>query len=58
MVCASRRLTAPGAVGRTTVGFNRTLLPPCVFAGHFVCPSPPSGNTLDVGVAAGERTLV
>jgi uncharacterized protein (DUF1684 family) len=49
---------APDAEGRTTVDFNRALLPPCAFADHFVCPFPPPGNTLDVGVAAGERTLV
>lgn len=48
---------APDAEGRTTVDFNRALLPPCAFADHFVCPFPPPGNTLDVEVAAGERTL-
>ena len=49
---------APDAEGRTTVDFNRALLPPCAFADHFVCPFPPPGNTLDVAVAAGERNLV
>jgi uncharacterized protein (DUF1684 family) len=48
---------APDAEGRTTVDFNRALLPPCAFADHFVCPFPPPGNTLDVAIAAGERTL-
>jgi uncharacterized protein (DUF1684 family) len=52
------RPAAPDAEGRTTVDFNRALLPPCAFADHFVCPFPPPGNTLDVEVAAGERTLV
>lgn len=47
---------APDAEGRTTVDFNRALLP-CAFADHFVCPFPPPGNTLDVEVAAGERAL-
>jgi uncharacterized protein (DUF1684 family) len=51
------RPAAPDADGRTTVDFNRALLPPCAFADHFVCPFPPPGNTLDVAVAAGERTL-
>ncbi|MFD8154607.1 DUF1684 domain-containing protein [Streptomyces sp. NPDC059720] len=48
---------APDAEGRTTVDFNRALLPPCAFADHFVCPFPPPGNTLDVAIAAGERML-
>lgn len=52
------RPAAPDAEGRTTVDFNRALLPPCAFANHFVCPFRPPGNTLDVEVAAGERTLV
>ncbi|MFB6847781.1 DUF1684 domain-containing protein [Streptomyces sp. NPDC056373] len=49
---------APDAEGLTTVDFNRALLPPCAFADHFVCPFPPPGNTLDTGIAAGERALV
>ncbi|HLL37688.1 MAG TPA: DUF1684 domain-containing protein [Streptomyces sp.] len=52
------RPAAPDADGRTTVDFNRALLPPCAFADHFVCPFPPPGNTLDVPVAAGERNLL
>jgi len=48
---------APDAEGRTTVDFNRALLPPCAFADHFICPFPPPGNTLGVAVEAGERTL-
>ncbi|WP_256984329.1 DUF1684 domain-containing protein [Streptomyces sp. XY006] len=48
---------APDAEGRTTVDFNRALLPPCAFADHFFCPFPPPGNALDVAIAAGERTL-
>ncbi|MFE0105403.1 DUF1684 domain-containing protein [Streptomyces sp. NPDC059009] len=51
------RPAAPDADGRTTVDFNRSLLPPCAFADHFLCPFPPPGNTLDVDIAAGERTL-
>lgn len=51
------RPAAPDAEGRTTVDFNRALLPPCAFADHFICPFPPSGNTLGVAVAAGERDL-
>ncbi|MEU6094561.1 DUF1684 domain-containing protein [Streptomyces sp. NPDC047079] len=52
------RPPAPDAEGRTTVDFNRSLLPPCAFAGHFLCPFPPPGNTLGVAIEAGERTLV
>lgn len=52
------RPSAPDAAGRTTVDFNRALLPPCAFADHFVCPFPPPGNTLDVAVEAGERNLL
>lgn len=51
------RPAAPDAEGRTTVDFNRSLLPPCAFADHFVCPFPPPGNTLGVAIAAGERDL-
>ncbi|MET8408788.1 DUF1684 domain-containing protein [Streptomyces sp. NPDC005195] len=51
------RPAAPDAEGRTTVDFNRAVLPPCAFADHFVCPFPPPGNTLGAAVAAGERTL-
>ncbi len=52
------RPVAPDAEGRTTVDFNRSLLPPCAFADHFVCPFPPPGNTLGVPIAAGERNLL
>jgi uncharacterized protein (DUF1684 family) len=51
------RPAAPDAEGRTTVDFNRSLLPPCAVADHFVCPFPPPGNTLGVAIAAGERDL-
>ncbi|WP_328376183.1 DUF1684 domain-containing protein [Streptomyces sp. NBC_01020] len=50
------RPSAPAADGRVSVDFNRTLLPPCAFAEHFICPFPPPGNTLPVAVTAGERT--
>ncbi|MGV9880396.1 DUF1684 domain-containing protein [Streptomyces sp. NPDC003006] len=52
------RPAAPDAEGRTTVDFNRALLPPCAFADHFICPFPPPGNTLVTGIAAGERNLI
>ncbi|MGR8011407.1 DUF1684 domain-containing protein [Streptomyces hypolithicus] len=48
----------PAADGTVTVDFNRVLLPPCAFADHFICPLPPPGNTLTVGVPAGERRLL
>lgn len=49
---------APDAEGNVTVDFNRTLLPPCAFADHFICPFPPPGNTLPFALRAGERNLV
>ncbi|MET7921111.1 DUF1684 domain-containing protein [Streptomyces avermitilis] len=52
------RPAAPDAQGRTTVDFNRALLPPCAFADHFLCPFPPPGNTLVTAIEAGERTLL
>ncbi|WP_328497288.1 DUF1684 domain-containing protein [Streptomyces sp. NBC_00414] len=52
------RPAAPDAQGRTTVDFNRALLPPCAFADHFICPFPPPGNTLGAEIAAGERDLL
>ncbi len=52
------RPAAPDAEGRTTVDFNRALLPPCAFADHFICPFPPPGNTLATEIAAGERNLL
>jgi uncharacterized protein (DUF1684 family) len=52
------RPAAPDAEGRTTVDFNRALLPPCAFAHHFICPFPPPGNTLDIAVGAGELNVI
>ncbi|MEU9060728.1 DUF1684 domain-containing protein [Streptomyces sp. NPDC048430] len=52
------RPPAPDAEGRVHVDFNRTLLPPCAFADHFICPFPPPGNTLTVAVPAGERNRI
>ncbi|MFI6336396.1 DUF1684 domain-containing protein [Streptomyces sp. NPDC050535] len=52
------RPAAPDAEGRTTVDFNRAVLPPCAFADHFICPFPPPGNTLGTAIAAGERNLL
>ncbi|WP_019885132.1 DUF1684 domain-containing protein [Streptomyces purpureus] len=51
------RPAPPAADGAVTVDFNRALLPPCAFADHFICPFPPPGNTLPVGVPAGERDV-
>lgn len=51
------RPPAPAADNTVTVDFNRALLPPCAFADHFICPLPPPGNTLPIGVPAGERAL-
>ncbi|MFJ6087255.1 DUF1684 domain-containing protein [Streptomyces sp. NPDC092369] len=52
------RPAAPDTEGRTTVDFNRALLPPCAFADAFICPFPPPGNTLDLAIEAGERNLL
>ncbi|WP_345749221.1 DUF1684 domain-containing protein [Streptomyces sp. ODS28] len=46
-----------GSEGEVSVDFNRTVLPPCAFSDHFLCPFPPPGNTLAVDVAAGEREV-
>ncbi|MEU3188465.1 DUF1684 domain-containing protein [Streptomyces sp. NPDC006923] len=51
------RPAAPAEDGTVTVDFNRSLLPPCAFADHFICPFPPPGNTLPIAVPAGERDL-
>ncbi|MCX5202174.1 DUF1684 domain-containing protein [Streptomyces sp. NBC_00237] len=48
------RPAAPDADGVVSVDFNRTLLPPCAFADHFICPFPPPGNTLPFAVPVGE----
>ncbi len=51
------RPSPPAPDGTVTVDLHRSLLPPCAFADHFICPFPPPGNTLDVEIAAGERNL-
>ncbi|POX37362.1 hypothetical protein C3486_28795 [Streptomyces sp. Ru73] len=51
------RPPAPAADGTVIVDLNRTLLPPCAFADHFICPFPPPGNTLPFALRAGERQL-
>ncbi|MEV0093111.1 DUF1684 domain-containing protein [Streptomyces sp. NPDC050738] len=51
------RPSAPAPDGRVQVDFNRSLLPPCAFAAHFICPFPPPGNTLPFDIAAGERAV-
>jgi uncharacterized protein (DUF1684 family) len=43
--------------GLLTLDFNRAYLPPCAFTDHFVCPVPPSGNTLDTPVRVGELAV-
>ncbi|MBC9730788.1 DUF1684 domain-containing protein [Streptomyces sp. TRM68367] len=53
------RFLQPAALdadGRTTVDFNRALLPPCAFADHYVCPFPPPGNALGRGRCGGSGT--
>ncbi|MYT29738.1 MULTISPECIES: DUF1684 domain-containing protein [unclassified Streptomyces] len=50
------RPPAPAADGTVPVDLNRTQLPPCAFADHFLCPFPPPGNTLPFALRAGERS--
>jgi uncharacterized protein (DUF1684 family) len=50
--------TAPAADGAVSVDLNGARLPPCAFAGPFLCPFPPPGNTLPFPVPAGERNLL
>jgi uncharacterized protein (DUF1684 family) len=45
----------PGADQRTTVDFNKSYNPPCVFTDFATCPLPPSQNKLAVAVTAGEK---
>ncbi|MFE6688152.1 DUF1684 domain-containing protein [Streptomyces sp. NPDC057743] len=52
------RPPAPAADGTVAVDLNRTLLPPCAFADHFICPFPPPGNTLPFALRAGERNVL
>jgi uncharacterized protein len=52
------RPAVPAADGAVIVDFNRSLLPSCAFADHFICPFPPPGNSLEFGVPAGERNLL
>ncbi|WP_327734756.1 DUF1684 domain-containing protein [Streptomyces nojiriensis] len=47
----------PDARGAIAVDSDRSPLPPCAFADHFICPFPPPGNTLPFEVASGERRL-
>jgi uncharacterized protein len=47
---------APGEDGRTTVDFNRSYNPPCVFTPYATCPLPPPQNRLPFRVEAGEKT--
>jgi len=43
------------APGWTTIDFNRTYNPPCVFTPYSVCALPPRDNYLPVAVTAGEK---
>ncbi|SHM04759.1 DUF1684 domain-containing protein [Streptomyces yunnanensis] len=52
------RPPAPAADGTVPVDLNRTQLPPCAFADHFICPFPPPGNTLPFALRAGERNAL
>ncbi len=54
----SLALPSPDPQGHTVADFNRAYLPPCAFGTGFLCPLPPSGNTLPVKVPAGERRVL
>jgi len=45
----------PDADGWTTIDFNRTYNPPCVFTPYSVCALPPRENWLAMHVTAGEK---
>ncbi|MBU0742669.1 DUF1684 domain-containing protein [bacterium] len=47
---------APAADGTVVLDFNKAVIPPCAFTPYATCPLPPAGNTLGVGVRAGEKT--
>jgi len=44
--------------GWTTIDFNRTYNPPCVFSAYSVCALPPPENRLRLAVTAGEKRPV
>jgi len=48
---------APDAEGATVADFNQAYLPPCAFVDHYVCPVPPTGNTLAPAIEAGEQSV-
>jgi uncharacterized protein (DUF1684 family) len=48
-------VAAPGADGRVTVDFTRTVNLPCAFTAYATCPLPPAENRLPVAVEAGEK---
>lgn len=49
------RTADPAGDGTVTLDLNRTVNLPCAFIEHATCPLPPAGNTLTVGIEAGER---
>ena len=54
---ASRFLYAslPDAQGRTSLDFNKSYNPPCVFTAYATCPLPPQQNRLTTPIEAGEK---
>lgn len=51
-----RYLDVPvSSTGRYTINFNEAYHPYCVYDASYSCPLPPSENTLDLEVTAGER---
>ncbi len=52
------RVPFPGEDGWTTIDFNRTYNPPCVFTPYSVCSLPPRESRLELAVMAGEKRPV
>lgn len=43
--------------GITSIDFNKSINPPCVFTPFATCPLPPKENHIDVAIVAGEKMM-
>lgn len=48
----------PDGSGRTSIDFNQSYNPPCVFTDYATCPLPPRDNRLNIAIEAGEKRYV
>lgn len=48
-------IPAPDAEGNTTIDFNKSYNPPCVFTPYATCPLPIRENVLPIRIEAGEK---